>query len=151
MKKQSSSFRKRAGFGTSMGVPSIIAILVILVLVVFASLSVVMSKADFQLTEKTEESISAYYKADAAATEKMAEVADAAQAGGDWADALSAGGYDVTSSGGAVTVAYTVEVDRFRVLDVSLSVEPGGYLAVKGWKLVPTEDWVPDDSIQLFQ
>jgi hypothetical protein len=134
-----------------MGVPSIIAILVILVLVVFASLSVVMSKADLQLTEKTVRSISSYYEADAKATEKMGEVADVAQTVGNWSNYLSANGYDVSSSEGKVVVAYTVEVDQFRNLNVSLSVETGGGVTVKTWELVPTETWTPDDSIQLFQ
>jgi len=59
--------KKKASFGTSMGVSSIIAILVILVLVVFSTLSITTSKADLTLSQKSSDSIKAYYEADAIA------------------------------------------------------------------------------------
>jgi hypothetical protein len=141
--------RKRTGFGTSMGVPSIIAILVILVLVVFASLSIVTSKADIRLTEKTVKSVTAYYEADAIATEKMADVADTIDAGAGWTGRLQGEGYQVTQGGTVVT--YTVAVDEFRNLNVSLKVNVGGDLSVLDWSLVPTNEWKADDDIHLFQ
>ncbi|MDR0874799.1 MAG: hypothetical protein LBN12_01170, partial [Clostridiales Family XIII bacterium] len=76
--------RKKASFGTSMGVSSIIAILVILVLVVFSALSIATSKADLVLSQKTSDSVKAFYAADASAEEILAAIAAEVETGKGW-------------------------------------------------------------------
>ena len=143
--------KKKAASGTSMGVSSIIAILVILVLVVFSTLSITTSKADLTLSEKSSNSIKAYYEADSVAVEMMAEVAAAATAGGDWSKALSQNGYNISSADGGTLVSYAVPIDRNRNLDVKLLVDGNGGLTREQWQVVPVNEWVPDNNINLFQ
>ena len=96
--------RKRASFGTSMGVSSIIAILVILVLVVFSALSITTSKADLKLSQKTSDGVIAFFEADAAAEDKMAEAAAAIAAGGNWQASLRGLGCEVSSVSGGTLI-----------------------------------------------
>ena len=142
--------KKKASFGTSMGVSSIIAILVILVLVVFSSLSITTSKADLTLAEKTSDGLKAFYDADAAAEDMMAEVAKAIAGGGDWRVELPKNGYNVSSTAGGVLISYTVPIDRNRNLNVELLAGDGGGLTRELWQVAPAKEWVPDNSLNLF-
>jgi len=143
--------KKKASFGTSMGVSSIIAILVILVLVVFSTLSITTSKADLTLSQKSSDSIKAYYEADAAAEDMLCEVAVAVNQGGDWSAQLSTNGYNISKADGKTLVSYTVPIDRNRNLNVELIVDSGGGLTRELWQVVPAREWVPDNSLNLFQ
>ena len=142
---------RKISFGTSMGVSSIIAILVILVLVVFSALSITTSKADLKLSQKSANGIQAYYEADAAAEDRMAEVAAFLAKGGAWQTDARAAGFDVSGDeSGGTLVSYTVPVDEFRNLDVELLVDANGAISRKVWQTVPAKAWVPDESINLF-
>jgi len=143
--------KKKASFGTSMGVSSIIAILVILVLVVFSTLSITTSKADLTLSQKSSNSIKAYYEADAAAEDMLCEVAVAITVGGDWRAELANNGYNISSEAGGTIIAYTVPIDVNRNLDVRLFADSGGGLTRELWQVVPAREWVPDNSLNLFQ
>jgi len=143
--------KKKAAFGTSMGVSSIIAILVILVLVVFSTLSITTSKADLTLSQKSSDSIKAYYAADGIAVEMMTEVAVAVAVSSDWRAILMLNGYDISSADGGTLISYTVPIDINRNLDVKLLADESGNLTREQWQVVPAREWVPDNSINLFQ
>jgi len=143
--------KKKASFGTSMGVSSVIAILVTLVLVVFSALSITTSKADLRLSQKTAAGAKAYYDADARAEDRMAEVFAIIAEGGDFRAGLVSAGYDVSSEDGGTVVAYTVSIDENRNLDVQLFVNGSdGKLTRNLWQVVPAKDWVADDHVDLF-
>ena len=142
--------KKKASFGTSMGVSSIIAILVILVLVVFSALSITTSKADLKLSQKTSDGVIAFFEADAAAEDKLAEVAAAIARGGSWQAALRDLGCEVSSVSGGTRIAYTIPVDEYRNLDVELIANAGGSIKRTLWQIVPANEWVPDNSLNLF-
>ena len=135
--------RKKKSFGTTMGVTSIIAILVILVLVVFSALSITTSKADLVLSQKTSENVKAYYTADAEAEEKLAEVANAVDSNNDWASAVSAIGCKVDGN----MVYYTIVVDDNRHLEVQLRVASNNSISRELWQIVPSTEWVADNTI----
>jgi len=141
--------KKKASFGTTMGVSSIIAILVILVLVVFSALSITTSKADLKLSQKTSNGVIAFYEADAAAEDMMAEVADAIKSGSGWQAKLP-DAYDVTISGDTTLIEYTVPVDNNRNLSVRLEADAGGKLTREIWQVVPAREWVADNNLNLF-
>jgi len=143
--------KKKESFGTSMGVSSVIAILVILVLVVFAALSITTAKADLTLSQKSAWGIQAYYEADAAAVEMMAEIAVAIAAADDWRAELIKNGYNVSSAEGGALISYTVTVDRNRNLNVELRADSGGKLTRELWQVVPANEWVPDTGLNLFK
>ena len=101
------------------GVSSILLIIVILSLTMFASLAYLSAKQDQRFTEATAENMHAYYAADAQAQEKLA-VIDAAIG----ADTLSGvPGLTQTEDG----VSFTVPITEGQELYVRLSVGNGAY------------------------
>jgi len=72
--------RMRTGAGV--GVPSILLIVVVLCMTVFASLSLLTAKNDARLTEKTIAATAAYYEADALAQQRLADISEAIVNGG---------------------------------------------------------------------
>jgi hypothetical protein len=132
-----------------MGVSSIIAILVILVLVVFSALSITTSKADLRLAQKSSDSIKAFYEADAAAEDRMAEIAEAVLDGGSWQQGLTGAGCELTEETGGTVIAFTVPIDENRNLNVELFAADGK-LSRQLWQVVPAKEWVPDTSVNLF-
>jgi len=143
--------KKKAAFGTSMGVSSIIAILVILVLVVFSTLSITTSKADLTLSEKSSESIKAYYEADSLAENMVAEVAVTIRNGGSWRADLLEKGYNISMDDHGIYVSYTVPIDVNRNLDVELFIDNSDAVIRELWQVVPAREWVPENDISLFQ
>jgi len=142
--------KKKAAFGTSMGVSSVIAILVILVLVVFSALSITTSKADLTLSQKTARSIEAYYEADAEAEDRMAVVAAAVADLGAWRAFLLQNGYNISSAEGGELISYVVSVDDNRNLNVELLLDGSGKLSRKLWQVTPAKEWIPDESLNLY-
>jgi hypothetical protein len=131
-----------------MGVTSIIAILIILVLIVFSALSITTARVDLGLSEKSAGSISAWYKADAEAEERLAEVVSAVRSGN--VNSLSSG-YTIKKVDGSVQVGYNVPVDHGRALKVELFVTDDGKVTRSLWQVVTIADWTPDTSIHLYQ
>ena len=149
---------RRRSFGTSMGVTSVIAILVILVLVTFAVLSVTTSKADLGLSQRTADSVQAFYKADSSAEEKYAKIAEAVKANPNgWESDISDLGVTVSADttraplGAAVarTVTWTEPVDAARNLEIGLSIQ-GDQVERTRWQVVPKGEWTPDNSLNVF-
>ena len=138
--------KKKTSFGTTMGVTSIIAILVILVLVVFSALSITTSKADLVLSQKTSDSAHAFYAADATAEEKLAEIAAAVKEGSGWESKMSALGCEVDGN----MISYVVPVDVNRNLEVMIRVASNGNISRELWQVVPASEWVADDTINLY-
>ena len=143
--------KKKAGFGTTMGVTSIIAILVILVLVVFSALSITTSKADLKLSQKTSAGVVAFFAADSAAIDMMAEIADIIAGDNAWRQALINKGYEIASAEtGGTNIGYVVPIDDFRNLHVELYANQAGELTRTLWQVVPAQEWKPDESITLY-
>ena len=143
--------KKKASFGTTMGVTSIIAILVILVLVVFSALSIATSKADLKLSQKTSDGVVAFFAADSAAIDTMVEISEIVAADNAWRTRLANSGYIIeTEENGDISIGYTVPVDDFRNLHVKLNVDQDGNLGRSLWQVVPSQEWVPDESINLY-
>ena len=141
---------KKASFGTSMGVSSIIAILVILVLVVFSALSIATSKADLTLSQKSSSGIKAFYEADSAAEEMMADISAAVSESDGWRALLTENGCSVSEVSGGSIIGYTVPIDENRKLDVELFLDTAGKLTRTLWQVVPAKEWVPDESLNLY-
>ena len=143
--------RKKLSFGTSMGVSSIIAILVILLLVVFSILALTTARADLLLSQKSSDSISAYYDADSLAEDMMAEVAALISRGANWQANLEKDVYSLSYAEGGVFISYTVPIDEYRNLLVELFADADGKLARTLWQVVPAKEWVPDESLNLYR
>ena len=143
---------KKKSYGTSMGISSILAILVILVLVVFSTLSITTAKADLHLSTKAAESISNFYKADSNAEERYAEIATAVASGPNWATDLQTKEYEIApTENGETMISYSVEIDRNRNLHVEILAAQDGKLSKRLWQIAPSGEWVPDTSLNVRQ
>ena len=140
--------RKRS-FGTTMGVTSIIAILVILILIVFSALSITTSKADLNLSEKTAIATAAYYKADTEAEKMLAKIYEAVNAGSDWIYEVEEIGCKVTQEDNGQLIAYAVKIDENKELLVNLLVTSDGKMSRTEWRVVPTSEWTPDTNLNV--
>jgi hypothetical protein len=140
---------KKGTFGTTMGVSSIIAILVVLVLIVFAALSITTAKADLTLSRKTAESTTEYYAADSAAEDKVGEVAGLINSGAGWETKLGEG-YEVTADGASKIVAYEVMIDDSKALSVRLRIDAGGAISRELWQVHSTTEWESKEDLQLI-
>lgn len=150
-KDKSSKVRKRS-FGTTMGITSIIAILVILVLVVFSTLSLITAKADLNLSEKTASNIEAYYAADAKGEIIISEISEIINSGSDVAGYAKDKGYTYEPSGGGGLLTFTVVVDDSRQLNAKVAFDGSGNVVEKQlWQVKPSKEWEADNPIQLFQ
>jgi hypothetical protein len=143
--------KKRATYGTSMGVSSIIAILVILVLVVFSALSITTAKADLTLSQKTANSIEAYYEADATAETVLAEVVGQLGAGSQITPAGDAEDFSIEPVAGGNLLTFSINIDAERNLNVRVLITPAGDFQKQLWQVVPSGEWEADDDIKLFQ
>lgn len=64
----------KKGFGISVGLSSILIIIVILCLVCFAGLSIVSAAADYKLSNRLAERTTSYYEASSLANQKLADL-----------------------------------------------------------------------------
>ncbi|MDR3072918.1 MAG: hypothetical protein LBU41_05435 [Clostridiales Family XIII bacterium] len=142
---------KQKSFGTTMGVSSIIAILVLIVLIVFAALSIMTSKADLTLAQKTANTITAYYEADNKAEERLSEISKAVKAGGNWQESLSGEDITFSTTESGTEVSYRVVVNEDLTLLVTLHVSNAGEISRKEWHLTSLTEWAPDNGLSVMQ
>lgn len=143
---------KKRSFGTTMGITSIIAILVILVLVVFSTLSLITAKADLTLSEKTAENIETYYTADSKGEVILSQLSDIINSGADIKKYASDNDYTYENNGSNHLIKFTIEVDSSRNLNAEVLFDSKGNITKKQlWQITPAKEWQDDSQIQLFQ
>lgn len=133
-------YPSRMGVGAS----SILLILVILSLTLFAVLSLVQAKNDAALTDKTASAVTAFYDADAQAQRLLSQL-----------DAALTAGEDLTAIGGVTKAAdgwyvFSIGASDGHTLNVSFSVDDG-YCAVKSYRYESTSEWTGEDVGTLWQ
>lgn len=141
---------KKRSFGTTMGVTSIIAILVILILIVFSALSITTSNADLNLSRKTAIATKAYYEADTNAERVLAEIHEEVSKGGNWINFVTPMVTSIEPSEGGQLVKYSVEIDANKDLSVELLVMPDGRIMRKEWRVMPSGEWTPDTDLNVI-
>jgi hypothetical protein len=142
---------KKVSSGTTMGVTSIIAILVLLVLIVFAALSVTTSKADKNLADNTEASVTNYYEADTKAEEITASIATTVSENPEWKDALKNQKYSLSDKSDGTYVSFSIDIDANRRLDVELLVTSDKKIIKKLWQVNTTGDWNNENGLDVIQ
>ncbi len=142
-----------------MGITSIIAILVILVLVVFSTLSLITAKADLTLSEKTAENIQAYYNADNSAELIIADFGDVIGSGETINDedfsrysGVFTKGKDYSYASAGRLFKFNVTIDDSRELKVEVTYDDNGKInETLLWQVSPTKEWTADNKVELFQ
>jgi len=126
------------------GASSILLIMVVLSLTLFAVLSLVQAKNDAALTDKTASGAAAFYDADARAQGMLSEL-DAALAAG--ADATAIDGVAKTAGG---QYAFSVDASDGHTLSVVFSFDDG-HCAVRSYRYESASEWTGGDSGTLWQ
>lgn len=155
---------KKGGAGINVGGSSILIIFVLLCLTTFATLSLVSANADYKMTFKTAEAANNYYAADAKGEEKLAEI-DACLKKNYIDDKIAyfeacaksfseIEGITVNNDETGLSVVYEVPVSESQKLSITVDIlfgasEAGRY-KIKSWQVINTLDWVPDDSIEIW-
>lgn len=133
-------YPSRMGVGAS----SILLILVVVSLTLFAVLSLVQARGDAALTDKTARSVSAYYDADARAQQILANIDGVLQSGGDIA---SVEGVTADAEG---EYAFSVAASDGHTLSVSLRVDNGGY-TITDYRYTSNAAWSGGSENKLWQ
>lgn len=133
-------YPSRMGVGAS----SILLILVVVSLTLFASLSLMQARGDAALTQKTAESIATYYEADARAQEKLAALDDALQQG-----KLSESVEGVVKQPDG-TLAFSIAAQDGHVLHV-LTDPSGGICKILSYRYENAKDWAGEIAGTLWQ
>lgn len=150
--------KKKTQMGLGVGASSILLIFVLLCLTTFATLSLVSAQADARLSEKSAETVRAYYEADARAEELLAEIDETLRsvpAGEDYLPACAGllsglDGVSASQDGEGLTVSYSVAAGENQQLRVTLTVPPSGGYRLTGWKTVNTTEWREEEPMSLW-
>ena len=156
--------KKRKMSFTTVGGSSILTIFAVLCFVVFALLSLSTAKANSNLTSKSIDAVTNYYKADTEAEEILAKV----RLGADIPAGVTMYKATTTKNGVKRIVAdnvgyigwdafasYSCKIDDNQELQCEVLVryggqgEEAGYQVIK-WKKVFTGEWKVDDSLPVF-
>ena len=133
-------YPSRMGIGAS----SILLILVIVSLTLFASLSLIQARADAALTKKTAVSTAAYYEADARAQQTLAALDDALQAG------VSPETIEGVLLQEDQTTAFAIEASDGHVLRVIVDISSGRSI-ILSYRYESAEGWAQESAGTLWQ
>ena len=133
-------YPSRMGVGAS----SILLILVVVSLTLFASLALIQARADATLTEKTAVSTAAYYEADARAQGMIAALDDALKQG------ISPESLDGVTKQADGTFAFSVDASDGHALRVTVDVS-GGRCNILAYRYENAETWTGQETGTLWQ
>ena len=125
--------RKRSFSIPAVGVSSLLAILAVLCLTVFAVLSISTVQADARLSDSAHEAMTGYYAADCRAEETVARLRAGETVEG------------VSCENGVYSFYCTVSDTQVLAVEVQ-----EGTFAVLRWQTVSTTDWQPDDRLPVW-
>ena len=133
-------YPSRMGVGAS----SILLILVVVSLTLFASLALLQARGDASLTKKTASGITAFYEADARAQQTIAALDDALKQG---AAPESIDGIAKQTDG---SYAFSIEASDGHTLFVHLDLS-AGRCNVLAYRYVNAQDWTEQGAGSLWQ
>jgi len=133
-------YPSRMGVGAS----SILLMIVVVSLTLFAVLALVQARADAALTDKTAASADAYYDADARAQKMLSQLDDALAAGGNPTDI---DGVTQTDDG---TYAFSVGVYDGHALRVVFDIE-SGRCTVSSYRYESVSEWADESGETIWQ
>lgn len=155
--------RKQHTSFINVGVTSIVLIFTMLCLLTFSVLSLVSAKADLNLSRKSAERTTAYYKAENQANDILCTVIRCLDEQTKLSDADSyltnvqaeLLGTDNISFPDPAHISYQVPLDDEQLLSVSLSIsytafEDGNHYQIDSWKTVSTHTWEPDTNLPVL-
>lgn len=128
------------------GASSLLAAFAVLCLVVFALLALSTVRADGRLSDASLQATKDYYAADCQAQEILARL----RHGEIPEDVELTASIAETPEGGAHTYAYAVPISDTQELQAVAVIYGDGSYEIVRWQAVPTVEWEPDDTLDLW-
>lgn len=122
------------------GASSLLSAFAVLCLVVFALLALSTVRSDERLSDASLQATKDYYAADCQAQEILARLRN-----GETVEGVEAEG-----QGGYVVLRYTVPISDAQELQVEIGQHPDLSCEVLRWQAAPTEEWVGNDDLDLW-
>ncbi len=119
----------------AVGGMSLLVAFAVLCLTIFSLLSLATVQADTRLADASAEAVSRFYAADCAAQEILAQIR-----AGELPEGVSV--YEDL-------YYYTCPISDTQDLEVEVLLSAGEY-SIERWQAVPAEEWVSDDSLELW-
>lgn len=152
---------KKKEYHLNIGGASIILLLVVFALTVFAVLSIKASYHELKLSEKTREAISDYYKADGIAEEALSDLYNEYKKM--LTNSTSIDAFDIAeilankytiSAEDAHNLTYVVQMDYNTILEVCIMLNPeksaDKQFEIKSWRIYEMEEMIYDDEIIIW-
>jgi len=124
--------------GLNNGSALILMLFSVLCLTVLAALSLISANSQWNLAQRSADSVSAYYAADLKAAGILEEVKSG-----------NTGNVETAEAMGIMYYGYSVEIDENRGLEVLVS-ETDGTFEILTWKTVQYNEWVADESLPVW-
>lgn len=134
--------KERSFSPPTIGGSSLLVIFAVLCLTVFALLSLSTVQSDGRLSDKTFETTTGYYAADAKAEEILASLRR-----GVVPEGVTAG--DSVHDFSGEVYSYTVEINDSQELAVDVIINGSDYTVLR-WQTVSTADWQADESLNVW-
>ena len=128
----------------SIGITSITVILCVLCLTVFSVLSLSTALSEQKLAEKRAAASQNYYAAETEAAHVVNKLQSAWKKGEDFGIIIEEN--EITVEGN--TFCFDKPIDDVQVLQVTLELQDG--FEIRGWKVVATGEWTPDESLDVW-
>lgn len=126
---------KKRSLTSPVGASSLLVILAVLCLTVFAVLALTTAGAGRKLAQEAADAVSEYYSADCAAEEILALIR------------LGQTPPGVTESEGVF--CYTCPISETQELEVAVQVKNDEYIVIK-WQSVPTGEWSAQEDMEVW-
>ncbi len=139
--------KQEIGYKVNIGTPTLILIFMILCLVTFGMLSLSTAKSEWNLAQRSADSVTEYYRAD---REGEAFYQMVLQAMDHNTLSLELGDYYDAKTG---TISTRIPMKRSQALSIKLTPMPqkAGMIAVSQWKVIQTEDYEIDQSMPVWK
>lgn len=139
--------------GLSIGISSIIVMFAVIVMSIFAVLSLSTANEEKELAEKYAASVRNLWAADRDCAHIANELGALHESGADEAELEAKAmeyGAEVEKEGGELIISYSRAISDISDLNVSLRI--GAEFTVARWQMTTTEDdWQPDYSIRVWR
>ncbi|MBR6556072.1 MAG: hypothetical protein IKT60_01450 [Clostridia bacterium] len=137
----------RANFG-AVGIASLIVCFAVLCMTVLSVSAFVAARDGLRDAEAVAVARKNFYAADLRAVEITVKLKEAYLAGANLSELSASLGAQFSQKDGEILVAFGVPVDDMQTLSVLLAFE--NEMKICSWQVLPSTDWLPDDSISVW-
>lgn len=131
--------------GVSIGSATLVMLFATVCLTIFAVMTLVTANHEWKLAQKSADAVTAYYEADAKATEIFQQLHTACCL---LLDGVELDGVTLSETDGVLS--YAVPVDDMQNLQVELVWQEAGGWEICSWRVVQTGQWEADETLDVW-